>query len=139
MLSLLSVVTMAVLASVPASATGDSWVKDGQVYVRFYDLSKIYGPLKFYVSSTSCPAASGCAACPTGTNAEYVVAPEMVWQEWPQGGKYLEVHFPQASVGDMDQFGFTAVSVLANEERFLGTGFVPTLTLRANNNNNGKK
>jgi hypothetical protein len=133
MLSLLSALTITMLAAAPASTTGNTWVSGGRVYVRFYDLSKIYGPVKFYVGTNAYPGA-GCQTCPSGTTAEYVVPPEMVYQTWPQGGKYLEVSFPCACVGNMEQFCFTAVSCLSDEERFLATGDVPTLLAKGGRN-----
>ena len=124
-----SLLTLALLATVSASAPSHSFVKDEVVHVRFYDLTKIYGPLKFYVSANGYPAAS-CADCPTGTAASYVVPPEMVYQTWPQGGKYLEVTFPCSCVGDMHDFYFTAVTCLATEEKYLGSGLVPNAPAR---------
>jgi len=123
----LSALTITLLATVSATTASNSYVKDNQVHVRFYDLSKIYGPLKFYVSANNFPGA-GCSTCPDGTTAEYVVPPDMVYQSWPQGGKYLEVRFPTSAVGNLQQFYYTAVTCLATEDRFLGTGAVPTST-----------
>ena len=120
---------MVMLATVSASTGSHSWVKDGQVHVRFYDLSKIVGPLKFYVSGNSYPTAL-CSNCPPGAPASYVVPPEQVNQSWPQGGKYLEVTFPCSCVGGMQEFYYTAVSCLATEDMYLGSGVVPNEPLR---------
>lgn len=132
MLSLFSALALTVLATAPASTSGDTYVKNDRIYVRFYDLTKIYGPLKFYVGGSYYPGA-GCATCPSGTTAQYVVPPEMVYQTWPQGGKYLEVSFPCSCVGDMQAFCFTVVSVTATDEMFLATGDVPTIQAKGGN------
>jgi len=120
---------MVVLATVSASTGSHSWVKDSQVHVRFYDLSKIVGPVKFYVSGTSYPTAL-CSNCPPGPEASFVVPPEMVYQTWPQGGKYLELTFPCSAVGGMEQFYYSAVSCTATDERYYGSGVVPNEPVR---------
>ena len=126
MLSLYSVLTFALLATAPATTASTGFCKDGEIHIRFYDLSKIHGAVKVYVASTSYPGA-GCNTCPSGGTAEYCVPPEMVYQTWPQGGKYLEVIFPASCVGGMESFCYTAVSCLATEERFIETGQVTEL------------
>ena len=113
------------LATTSAATPPRSWIKGDQVYVAFYDLTKIYGPLKFYVSDDAVPTATTCATCPEGTAPEWVVPSSLVYQSWPQGGRYLEARFPLSAVGNRDYFYFTAVSVVPYEERFLASGVVP--------------
>ena len=101
-----------------------SWIKDGEVHIRFYDLSKIHGPFKFYVSASGTPAA-GCATCPSGTSPDYVVPPTAVFQKWPPGARFVETRFPLSLVGNLPFFYFTAVTVTAEQEIFLVAGAVP--------------
>ena len=119
-----TLLSIALFATISASTGSHSWVKDNQVHVRFYDLSQVYGPVKFYVSGSSYPTAL-CSNCPPGAPASYVVDPSSVYQSFPQGGKYMEVTFPCSAVGGMQEFYFTAVSVTSAEEKFLATGVVP--------------
>ena len=119
-----TLLSLALFATISASTGSHTWVKDNEVHVRFYDLSKVYGPVKFYVSGTSYPTAL-CSGCPSGAEASYVVPSSMVYQSFPQGGKYMEVTFPCSAVGGMQSFYFTAVSLTSTDEMFLGTGVVP--------------
>src|SRR5216117_3657040 len=78
---MISVLALAFLATSAPTTGYTSWVKNGEAHVRFYDLSRIYGPFKFYVSANGCPDA-GCATCPSGSGitADYVVPSDKVYQ-----------------------------------------------------------
>jgi len=131
---MISTLALAMLA-ITAPADGYSaWIEDGAVHVRFYDLSKIYGPFKFYVSANAAPAA-GCATCPPGVTAEYVVPPEAVFQKYPQACRCAEASFPLSAVGDLQYFYFTAVTCTTDDDRFLSTGVVPHSSGRKGNGN----
>ena len=101
-----------------------SWIKDSEVHIRFYDLSKIHGPFKFYVSANGLPGAP-CATCPSGVSPDFVVPPQSVFQKWPPGARFVETQFPLSLVGELPFFYFTAVTVTAEEEIFLVQGTVP--------------
>jgi hypothetical protein len=125
MISALALATLALTA--PAEGYS-SWIKDGEVHFRFYDLTKIYGPFKFYVSGNAVPLAT-CATCPTdGVTPEYVVPPEAVFQKYPQSCRCAEASFPVSAVGNMEYFYFTAVTVMTSDDRYLGAGVVPHYT-----------
>jgi len=127
MISVLALAALATTAPTTGTTPTDgyfSWIKDSEVHVRFYDLSKIHGPFKFYVSASGTPAA-GCATCPSGTSPDYVVPPTAVFQKWPPGARFVETRFPLSLVGNLPFFYFTAVTVTAEQEIFLVAGAVP--------------
>ena len=119
---------LAVLATTSPTQGYSSAIKNNQITVRFYDLSKIYGPFKFYVNATATPqAAPSCASCPSGgAEASYVVSPTSVVQKWASNGRYVDVTFPASAMGDLQYFYFTAVTCVPDAERYLGSGVVPS-------------
>ena len=119
---MISALALTILATAAPADGYSAWVKDGTVHVRFFDLTKIYGPFKFYVSGNAIP---GCATCPDGVTAEYVVPPEAVYQEYPQSCRCAEASFPLSAVGNLDYFYFAAVTCAPGNEPFLTTGSVP--------------
>ena len=122
---MISVLALAFLAASTPASGYTSWVKNGEAHVRFYDMSHIYGPFKFYVSANACPDA-GCATCPTeGVTADCVVPPEKVFQKWQPADHYVEAIFPLSNVHNMQYFYFTAVTVTAAAEMYKCKGEMP--------------
>ncbi|TMQ47485.1 MAG: hypothetical protein E6K73_13600 [Candidatus Eisenbacteria bacterium] len=123
---MISVLALAFLAASAPSTGYTSWVKNGEAHIRFYDLSKIHGPFKFYVSSSGCPDA-GCPTCPSGsgTTADCVVTPDKVYQKWQPNRDYVETIFSLSEVHNMQYFYFTAVTCTADADMYLCGGEVP--------------
>ena len=123
---MISVLALAFLAASAPTTAPTSWVKNGEAHIRFYDLSQIHGPFKFYVSASGCPDA-GCGTCPSGSGitADCVVPPEKVYQKWQTANHYVEATFSLSDVHNMRYFYFTAVTVTATADMYLCKGEVP--------------
>jgi len=127
---MISALALAVLASTSPVQGYNASIRGTEVTVRFYDLTKIYGPFKFYVSPISMPTATGCSTCPVGVQATNTVSSSSIRQEWAPNGRYVDAIFAVSDVGDMSKFYFTAVTCLPSEERYLESGIVPLTRTR---------
>lgn len=96
------------MPKIPIDTAYNAWIEDSDVYFNFYELEKVYGPFKIYVEEGN-----------------YVVPPESIYQSYPQGGKYAQIKFPLSLVGNQTVFNFKAVTVTAEEEKFLVAGIFP--------------
>jgi hypothetical protein len=110
------------LAVAPASVY-TSWIKGGQVHIRYAgDLSKLHGPLQVRARGDVPPAGGD---CPEGPSAMWTVRPEYIEQHWPPGAKAVEFVFSNQLVGDLRSFAFTATTVTADSEFCLVQGVCP--------------
>ena len=123
---MIAVLALALLATANPATGYDSWTKNGEAHIRFYDLANIHGPFEFYVSPNGCPAA-GCPTCPSGsgTSPAYVVPPDKVYQKWQPAGHYVETIFPLSAVGNLQYFYFTTLTCTADQDMYYTEGSVP--------------
>jgi hypothetical protein len=126
---MLSTIALMLLATT-SGINGTSYVQGQTIHIKFDDFQNIYGPFKFYVTGDGVAAASACSDCPSGVTASYVVEPTSIYQQYMQGGKYVDVSFPITAVGGMETFNFTAVTCVVGGERFLATGSCPNSQLK---------
>src|SRR5437762_12857595 len=98
-----------------------AWIHGDQAEFKFDDLAKIHGPFKFWVRADVVPGA-GCADCPAGPEASYVVPPDQVEQRWPPGAKTVLASFPISAIGGLQHFYFMATTVTADREFYLDSG-----------------
>ena len=127
---MIAALALAVLASTSTQGYNAS-IRGDEVTIRVYDLTKIYGPFKFYVSPIAAPSASlTCTTCPPGVTATHVVMPISVTQKWGPNGRYVDAVFPLSAVAGMEIFYFTAVTVVPYEERYLTSGIAPMTRTR---------
>lgn len=83
-------------------------LEKGRIIFKTYDVSKVYGPFRFYVRRNAVE--------------QITVDSDQIRQDWGPNNRFVEASFPYTAIQNAQGFYWTAVTLVPREERYLDNG-----------------